>query len=280
MPVQLIADSGSTKCAWALTGKKSTVTFTTNGLNPWFLDKAGLTAILQQELAKYIPQKIDEVYFYGTGLGHAGNKRVVTTVLKNFFSTSSVEVQTDILAAARAVCKKEKGLAAILGTGSSVCFYNGKRIVKNRPGLGYVLGDEGSGTYFGKKLLQAFLYDILDPSLKEKFQKQFATDKTTILEQVYARPLPNKYLASFVVFLAENRGHYMIENMLEDGFREFFSTHITAFRESAMYPVGFVGSIAFIFKDVLENLCKDYDFIPGKIYQSPLEGLVAYHRKK
>lgn len=279
MPVKLIADSGSTKCAWALTGKAGTHTFTTSGLNPWFLDKVGLTNVLEKELKKHLPKTIHEIYFYGTGLGHLANKKMLKALLTHFFPAAKTEVQTDILAAARAVCNKEKGLAAILGTGASVCFYNGQKITKNKPGLGYVLGDEGSGAYLGKKVLQAYLYDMLDADLREKFQAQFETNKTTILEHVYTMPLPNKYMASFTAFLAANRGHYMVENILEDGFRDFFSTHIASFKESDKYPVGFVGSIAFGFKDILENLCLEYHFKPGKILRDPLEGLIAFHNK-
>ncbi len=280
MSIKLIADSGSTKCAWSLIAGKKVKTFTTAGLNPYFLDKAALKKILSKELLSQLKQQPDEIYFYGTALGQKENKNLLKSVLKEVFPKAKTDVQTDILAAARAVCGNSKGLAAILGTGSSLCVYNGKKIVKSSPGLGFILGDEGSGAYLGKKVIQHFLYGTFDEALMKRFEKQIKMDKANILTHVYSMPLPNKYLAAFAIFLAENRGHFMIENILEDSFREFFSTHIEPYPECKKYPVGFVGSIAFAFKDVLENLCSEYGFILGKIMQSPLDGLIQYHTIK
>lgn len=249
----------------------------TAGLNPYFLDKPAIRKIITGELTGQMKSMPDEIYFYGTAMGLAENRHLIKSTLTEIFPSAKIDVQTDILAAARAVCGNSKGLAAILGTGSSVCFYNGKKISKNRPGLGYILGDEGSGAYLGKKVIQHFLYETFDDALMKRFQSQFKTDKGNILSQVYSMPLPNKYLATFALFLAANRGHFMVENILEDSFRDFFSLHIDTFKESKKYPIGFVGSIAFGFKDVLENLCGEYGFIMAKIIQSPLEGLIDYH---
>ncbi|MFZ1800963.1 MAG: N-acetylglucosamine kinase [Chitinophagaceae bacterium] len=280
MSIQLIADSGSTKCDWVLLAGKKIIPFTTAGLNPYFLDKAALQKILKEELLVQLKKMPDEIYFYGTALGQKENRNLLKLALKAIFPKSKTDVQTDILAAARAVCGNAKGLAAILGTGSSLCIYNGRKIVKSSPGLGFILGDEGSGAYLGKKVIQHFLYGTFDTELMKRFEKKFKIDKATILSHVYSMPLPNKYLAAFAIFLAENRGHFMIENILEDSFRDFFSMHIQSYPESRKYPVGFVGSIAFGFKDVLENLCREYGFTLGKIMQSPMDGLIQYHTEK
>lgn len=280
MSIKLIADSGSTNCAWALIAGKKVEKFITAGLNPYFLDRDALKKILTGELSPRLKQKPEEIYFYGTALGQKENKNLLKSVLKEVFPKANTDVQTDILAAARAVCGNSKGLAAILGTGSSLCVYNGEKIVKSSPGLGFILGDEGSGAYLGKKVIQHFLYGTFDEALMKRFEKQFKKDKATILTHVYSMPLPNKYLAAFAIFLAENRGHFMIENILEDSFRDFFSMHIESYMESKKYPVGFVGSIAFGFKDVLENLCSEYGFTLGKIIQSPMDGLIQYHTVK
>lgn len=280
MPVKLIADSGSTKCAWVLLSDKKIKKFSTAGLNPYFLDKSAIGNIITGELIGQLKSMPDEIYFYGTAMGLAENKHLIKSVLRENFSYSKIDVQTDILAAARAVCGNSKGLAAILGTGSSVCFYDGKKISKSRPGLGFILGDEGSGAYVGKKVIQHFLYETFDDELMRRFTEQFNINKESILSHVYSMPLPNKYLATFALFLAANRGHFMVENILEDSFREFFSLHIEAFKETKKYPVGFVGSIAFGFKDVLENLCEEFGFAVGKIIQSPLDGLLVYHNEK
>ena len=181
------------------------------------------------------------------------------------------------MAAARAVCGHEKGVACILGTGSNSCYYNGKNIAKNSPGIGYVLGDEGSGAYLGKKVLQYYLYDTFDEDLRARFDARFVTTTSEILDNVYKKPLPNRYMASFALFLAENRGHFMIENIIEDGLNDFFFQHLCKYNEVWKYPVHFVGSVASGFKDVLEQLCSSYEFELGKILKNPMEGLVKYH---
>ncbi|HJY21717.1 MAG TPA: hypothetical protein VJ279_02460, partial [Hanamia sp.] len=157
------------------------------------------------------------------------------------------------------------------------CYYNGKKIVKNSPGLGFILGDEGSGAYLGKKVIQHFLYHVFDDDLRTRFDARFITNDSEILEAVYKKPLPNRYLASFAIFLAENRGHYMIENIILDGLNDFFFTHIIKYKESAKLPVHFTGGIAFGFKDVIQQLCRNYDLQIGNVFRSPMEGLIKYH---
>jgi N-acetylglucosamine kinase-like BadF-type ATPase len=145
------------------------------------------------------------------------------------------------------------------------------------PGIGYVLGDEGSGAYLGRKVIQYYLYHTFDEHLMERFDKKYKTNKSEILENVYKKPFPNRYIANYTLFLAENRGHYMIENILEDGINDFFFRHLTTYKEAAKYPIGFVGSVAFGFKDVLKQLCQSYDFELGQVLKTPMDGLVKYH---
>lgn len=278
MPVKLIADSGSTKCEWCLlaNGKKKKII--TQGISPYFLTAEQIIELLQKELLKKIKDiTVDEIYYYGTGLGNPANVTLIKKVLKKLFPTAKVEANIDLLAAARAVCGNEKGVACILGTGSNSCFYNGKKIVKNSPGLGYVLGDEGSGAYLGKKVVQHFLYNTFDEDLMLRFTNQFNTGANEILEHVYKMPQPNRYLASFAIFLADNRGHYMIENIIEDGLNDFFFTHLYKYRESWLYPISFVGSVAYGFKDVLKDLCATYELELGKVLKQPMDGLIEYH---
>ena len=148
---------------------------------------------------------------------------------------------------------------------------------KNSPGIGYILGDEGSGAYLGKKVIQHFLYNTFDEEIMARFEKQFKTTPVEILETVYKQPLAHRYLASFAIFLAENRGHYMIENIIEDGLNDFFFTHIYKYKESWTYPINFIGSIAFGFKDVLQDLCKTYELELGRVLKTPMKGLIEYH---
>lgn len=280
MPVRLIADSGATKCEWCVldNGKKAK-TIITQGISPYFLTGPQINELLTKELLPKLKKfQVKEVFFYGTGLANPKNVTVVKSVLKKLFPTAKTEVQNDLLAAARALCGKSKGVACILGTGANSCFYNGKKMVKNSPGLGYVLGDEGSGAYLGKKVIQYYLYNTYDEELKNAFEKKFRVTPMEILEHVYKKPLANRYLASYAIFLAENRGHYMIENIIEDGLNDFFFTHLYKYRESWTHPIHFVGSIAFGFKDVLKDLCNTYELELGRVLKAPMQGLIEYHR--
>jgi glucosamine kinase len=278
MSVKLIADSGATKCEWCLIidGKKKTIL--TQGISPYFLDEAQIVTILNKSLIPKLKEVIiEEVFFYGTGLSNANNALVVKKVLKTLFKKAKIIIETDLTAAARALCGKKKGIACILGTGSNSCYYDGKKIQKNSPGIGYILGDEGSGAYLGKKVIQHFLYNTFDEEIMARFEKRFMTTPIEILEKVYKQPLANRYLASFAIFLAENRGHYMIENIIEDGLNDFFYTHIYKYKESWTYPINFIGSIAFGFKDVLQDLCKTYELELGRVFKTPMKGLIEYH---
>ncbi len=274
----LIADSGSTKTQWCLLEGTKKKMISTQGISPYFLNDVSLAAILQKELLPKTGNRIvDEIYFYGTGCSNPINISLVKRGLKKLYSQASISVQHDLLGAAKGLCGNEKGIACILGTGSNSCFYNGKRIVKNSPGLGYVLGDEGSGTHLGKKILQHFMYNTFDAELMDKFKAKYTEDTAEILDNVYKKEMANRYLASFVPFLIENRGHYMIENIIEDCINDFFFNHIYKYRESWTLPINFVGSVAYGFKDVLKQMCSDFELKLGIVLKDPMDGLIKYH---
>ena len=277
--VKLIADSGSTKAEWCVLGSGRKKTIFTEGMSPYFLDSAQISELIKTQLLPGLKNlKVDEIYFYGTGCKNLENSKNVRKALLKNFPASHVEVDHDLMGAARALCGHEKGLACILGTGSNSCYYNGKKILKNSPGLGYVLGDEGSGAYLGKKVLQYFLYNTFDEDLRSRFDAKYVTNVSEILDNVYKKPLANRYLASFALFLAENRGHFMIENIIEDGLNDFFFSHICKYGESWKYPIHFVGSVAYGFRDIILELASSYEFTIGKIIKNPMEGLVEYHQ--
>ena len=281
MSVTLIADSGATKAEWCLLNNGKKKTLFTQGISPYFLNTDQIAELVTRELAGPLKNfTVEHLYYYGTGCSNVGNAKSIKHALTRVFPQATVNVNTDLMAAARAVCGHEKGIACILGTGSNSCFYNGKNIVKNSPGTGYVLGDEGSGAYLGKKVLQYYLYDTFDEDLRARFDAKFVTTTSEILDSVYKKPLPNRYLASFALFLAENRGHYMIENIIEDGLNDFFFQHLCKYNEVWKFPVHFVGSVASGFKDVLEQLCGSYQFEMGNVLKNPMEGLVKYHGKE
>ena len=277
MPVTLIADSGATKAEWCLMNGKKKKSIFTQGISPYFLSTDEITRLVSEELAgKMNKETVEQVYYYGTGCANPENARSVKKAIQRVFPDAKVQVQTDLMAAARALCGHDKGVACILGTGSNSCYYNGRTIVKNSPGLGYVLGDEASGAYLGRKVIQYYLYHTFDEDLRARFDARFVTTAVEILDNVYKKPMPNRYLASFAMFLAENRGHYMIENIIEDGLNDFFFQHLCKYAEIWKYPVSFAGSVAYGFQDVLKDLCSSYEFELGTILKNPMEGLVKY----
>lgn len=275
----LIADSGATKCEWCFVDDNNRKKIlNTQGISPYFLTTAQIQNILTTELLPGIKNKIpDVVHYYGTGCARPENAKLVQSAIKNVFPKAKVNVTHDLMAAARGLCGHSKGIASNLGTGCFSCYYDGKKIVKTSPGLGYALGDEGSGAYLGKKVLQYYLYKTFDDELRYKFDLKYNTNSAEILENVYKKPMPNRYLASYTMFLVENRGHYMIENIIEDGLNDFFFTHLCKFAEIWKHPVNFTGSISVGFKDVITELCQSYEFELGKVVKSPMEGLIKYH---
>ncbi len=280
MSIKLIADSGATKTTWCLLENDKKKILSTQGLSPYFLKTEQIQQIVSSEVqSKLKGIEPDEIFFYGTGCINPGNEKLVKKALSNLFPTSSINVTHDLMGAAKALCGDQKGVACILGTGSNSCYYNGKKIIKNSPGLGFILGDEGSGAYMGKKVIQYYLYNTFDPDLMDRFNAMFKTNSTEILEAVYKKPLPNRYLASFVQLLVENRGHYMVENIIEDSFNDFFFHHVYKYKESWTMPINFVGSVAFGFKDVLKEMCNSYELQLGKVLKNPMDGLIKYHSK-
>ena len=279
MSTQLIADSGSTKTEWCLIDGHKKNNLTTQGISPYFLTSHEIETIVRMEMLPKLKKKTpDQIFFYGTGCSNASNIKSVHQAFKRVFPAAEIVIDHDLMGAAKALCGHEKGIACILGTGSNSCYYNGKKIVKNSPGLGYVLGDEGSGAYLGKKVIQHYLYGTFEPELIHRFEEKYQTNVTLILEAVYRQSFPNRYLAGFTSFLTENRGHYMIENIIEDGFNDFFFNHIYKYRESWNLPINFIGSVAYGFRDVLKDLCHSYELQLGKVLKDPMAGLIKYHQ--
>lgn len=274
----LIADSGATKAEWCLLANGEKKTLLTTGLSPYFLTTDAIADLVRQEVLPALENAaVDALFFYGTGCANPDNARSVKKALRRVFPNAGIEVSTDLMAAARSLCGRQKGIVCILGTGSNSCYYNGRTIGKNSPGIGYVLGDEGSGAYLGKKVIQYYLYDTFDEDLRARFDAKFVTTPVEVLDNVYKKPFPNRYLAAFTMFLAENRGHYMIENMIEDGLNDFFFQHLNKYNEVWKHPVHFAGSVADGFKDVLQSLCASYEFEMGTVLKAPMQGLVKYH---
>ena len=277
----LIADSGSTKSEWCFISNGRKKIINTQGASPYFLNELQLVDMMRKELLPSLKKsEPTSVYFYGTGCAAAANRAIVRRAINRIFPNARIAVEDDLTGAARALCGRNKGIVVNLGTGSFSAYYNGRKIIRKSPGLGYVLGDEGSGAYLGKKVLQHYLYQTFDTEMRNKFEKKYQITASEILESVYKKPLPNRYIASFTMFLSENRGHYMIDNIIEDGLRDFFRVHLTIYPETGKIPIFFTGSVAFGFQDILKELCRDFGWETGRFIAKPMEGLIAYHKNK
>ncbi len=275
----LIADSGSTKTSWCLLYNEE-IRIGTQGISPYFLSSEEIEKVIQGELLARLPLapgQVSRVYFYGTGLASPEKADAMKAILSGIFNHAKMEINHDLTGAARALCGHEKGLACILGTGSGSCYFDGMTIAESRPGLGFILGDEGSGAYLGKLLIQSYLYQELDEALKERFEKKYHPSKTEILKKIYQEPYPNRYLASYARFLGDNRAHPEAKNIIYKGITDFLLRHVKSYEESAYLPVHFVGGVAKAFEKEIVYICRKNELKPGRILKNPLEGLIRFH---
>ncbi len=278
----LIADSGSTKTDWTLIDKegKNRQTFHTIGYNPYFIDTENIFYSLSENLLKDLDaSKVTEVYFYGAGCSTPEKKDIVRRALvRSFPDVSNIFLGHDLLASARALLGKEKGFAAILGTGTNTCIYDGNDIELNIDSLGYLMGDEGSGSYIGKKILRDFMRGNLQPELQARFKERFhIVDNEQIFSTLYQTQFPNRYLASFCAFADEYVTHPYIKNKVRDSFRDFFKNLTSKYPNYKSYSFNCVGSVGFVFKDILEEVALSYDMKIGRVIKSPMDDLVAFH---
>lgn len=278
--LKLIADSGATHTKWCLINGNQTDLFQSQGIAPYLMDEEEIEQIFRTEVINRVDNiRLNEVFFYGTGCKHPDNAEKIKRILYKLFS-GKIHVSHDLMGAAHGACGHDAGIVCILGTGSNSCYYDGNEIIKNRPGLGFILGDEGGGAYFGKEVIRHFLYEKMDSALEMSFKEMYAVSPQDILDTVYRKPLPNRYLAGFTKFLEKHRGHRLIEEILFEGLSQFFKTHILNYPESAMLPIHFVGGVAHTFADVIEKICRQNNLKIGSVHPNPMAGLVHYHTKR
>ncbi len=283
----LIADSGSTKVHWCLMAANGhTAEFITDGINPLFQTSDAMrnsicNQLLPQMASMLWAGTVSHVFFYGAGCTPEKSP-FVEKAIESVFKKAKVFVASDMLGATRGLLGHEKGVACILGTGSNSCLYDGEQIVKNVPSLGFILGDEGSAATLGKHLVSDLLKNQLGDDLKERFLSQYAINQADVIEHVYRQPFPNRWLANLARFCAENIDDPRIHDLVYDHFAQFVKRNISQYytneEQKQSMPVGFVGSIAFYYRPVLEQVMSDYGFRVGQILQDPIPGLVEYHR--
>ncbi len=273
----LLADSGSTKTDWCLVDHgQSVLQVFTKGTNPFFQTAEEISKEIEKGLMSQLGNDdIDAVYFYGAGCAFPEKNRIVSTALAAHIA-APIEIGSDLLAAARALCGKEAGIACIMGTGSNSCFYDGNEIVDNVSPLGFILGDEGSGAVLGKLLVGDCLKNQLSPVLQAKFFKQFNITREEILDKVYKQSFPNRFLASLSPFLVQNIREPQIHQLVLNSFRAFFKRNVMQY-DYRRYKVHLVGSVAYFYQDVLREAAGELGISIGHIIQSPMKGLVNYH---
>ena len=276
--MQLIADSGSTKVSWrAILDDGSVRAIETVGINPVFMEDAEIESILTEKLVPEIGTKVDAIFFYGAGMVGGEISAKLERCFGKVFPGSTCEAASDVLAAARALCGHKPGIACILGTGSNSCFYDGEGIAENVRAGGFILGDEASGAYLGKRLISDFIKGLLPAPVENAFKKRYGLDYMAIVQKVYREPMPSRFLASFSPFIAEFRNHPHIANLLKSSFEEFLRRNIIHY-DYKKYPVNFVGSIAYYYKDILEKAVNASGMRMDTVLQGPIDGLVAYHK--
>ncbi|MCA1802009.1 MAG: hypothetical protein LC662_06080, partial [Rhodothermaceae bacterium] len=251
----------------------------TDGLNPYYHTPESIEVILREKLIPEIgTDNVPEIHFYGAGCTGDERSVMLGNVLKKVFDAGMVEVQSDVLGAVRAVCGHKRGIAGILGTGANTCLYDGEKIIDNVPVLGFILGDEGSAGYFGRKLLQGYFYREMPGDLKKALDEQFDMNRSTILENVYKKEHPNRYVARFGRFTGEHATHPYIRSIMRAGFTEAIERHVLKYEGAKQVQVGFVGSVAFFHSDLLRSILLEKGLKPGLIIRNPMVNLVIYHR--
>ena len=276
----LIADSGSTKTDWCVVENGELVQrIFTKGTNPFFQSEEEISnEIATALLPELKTNELDAVYFYGAGCGFPDKIAVVHRALTQHLKVEGdVEVATDMLAAARGLCGREAGIACIMGTGSNSCYYDGQNIVANVSPLGFILGDEGSGACLGKLMVGDLLKNQMTPELKEKFLQQFNLTPADIIDRVYRKPFPNRFLASLSPFLAQNISEPCIHELVLNSFKAFFKRNIMQYENYQNLKVNLIGSVAYYYKEVLAEAAQAMGIQLGTIIQSPMEGLIKYH---
>jgi N-acetylglucosamine kinase-like BadF-type ATPase len=275
----LVADSGSSKTDWLLAvPKQEPLQFRTGGLNPYFFTEKEMVKVIQEQGADLVKHAngITEIYFYGAGCSSPDRHEIVSNALSQLFHKAYISVDSDLLGSAYATCGHEKGLCCVLGTGSNISFFDGEEVHAGKHGLGYVLGDEGSGTWFGKALITDFLYGNMPGDVSNLFNADYALDKETVIYNVYQKSGGNSYLASFAKFMNKIRDSQYGQALLARGFLEFIETNIKSYPQYHRYKCNFVGSIAYVFSDELTRLCESNEIKVGKIIRQPIHDLLQF----
>ena len=276
----LIADSGSTKCDWLLidsSGKRYGA-FSSMGFNPYFHSEEVIEKALKGHPSiAAVASEIKAVFFYGAGCSTERLNAIITRGLSRVFEHAHVHVDHDLVGAAYSTYDGEPAITCILGTGSNSCFFDGEQVYEEVPSLAYILGDEGSGSYYGKRLLREYYYKKLPDEIRIAFEKEFTLNKDQFISRIYNEPNANVYLASFMRFIGKFSDHAHVQQWMREGMTEFIDIHVQCFPQYKEVPTHFVGSVAYYFQSILQETCDKMDVRLGNVIQKPIDGLVDYH---
>jgi len=277
----LIADSGATKTDWRLISEKKEIgSIRTIGFNPYFTNTETINEELSKQLIPEIPvNKVQKIFFYGAGCSTKSKNKIIFNALVKYFRETEIHIEHDILGAARGLFGKKEGISCILGTGSNSCYYDGINTTEIMPSLGFIYGDEGSGAQLGKHLLEAYMKKKLPSDLQHKFDEKYHISLEDILTHTYTKPYPNRYLANFTDFYLENQDSEFLRTIEKNCFDSFISYFIMNYKLYQEKPIGFVGSVAYFFKDSLLKSLSIKGLHAVKIIKNPIEGLIDYHIK-
>lgn len=275
----LIADSGSTKIDWCLIDNANQRKyFHSIGLNPYNVSEKTINEEIVANILPNIPanEKM-EMYFYGSGCSTIQKKTQMSNIFQHYLPNTEIHIEDDLLGAARATCGREKGVAAILGTGSNSCLYDGEKIIENLPSLGYVLCDEGAGTNIGKIVLRNYLRGQMPEHIHKQFAAENPGEEADFLNRLYMGEKPNFYLASFAKFAITRRDDVYCRRIIEEAFNNFFIMQVSQYSDYKQHPINVVGSVGYYAQDVLKEVAEQHGVKVGKVIQAPLEELINYH---
>lgn len=279
----LIADSGSTKTDWILLeGKDVVASYKTIGFNPYFQTADQIYDEIILNLKPFIGNKLNditELFYYGAGCSNEVNCEIVAAGIKSALDIKKINVSHDLLAAARALCGDKPGIACILGTGSNSCLYDGVHVSENVPSTGYMFGDDGSGAHIGKTFIQAYFDNLLPLKIREAFEKE-GYHREEILDNVYKKGMPSKYLASVSGFVSKHIKDNFVRNLVKNCFISFFHKQVSKYSNSRNYIVNSVGSIGYYYRDILSEVADEEGYKMGKVIKSPIDGLIEFHQSK
>ncbi|MFB5946626.1 N-acetylglucosamine kinase [Albibacterium profundi] len=279
----IIADGGSTKTNWCLidsSGKK--IYFNTEGYNPYFVSQEYIQSSLKKGLPEdLVLEDISEVHYYGAGVHNEEKAQIIKDAFSHFFTKAKIAVGHDLLAAARALLGTEAGFAAILGTGTNTCIYDGEDVAMNIDSAAYILGDEGSGCYIGKKLLTDYVRGLMPENVRQEFWNTYKITPDEVMDRVYTQPLANRFCASFSKFAYDCAVNLeYLRGIVKISFVDFFTNLVSKYPNYKDYSFNCIGSVGYNFRNVLEETAQEFGMTTGRIIRSPIDDLVKYHIEK